>query len=192
MARGSCSVEGCGKPWYARGMCRAHYSRAKRYGDPTHPRPTNHGPSAKLIEMFAAGSFGDECVIWPMSRNADGYGKSRYNGVNVAAHRAICRIAHGEPPTAKHEAAHSCGNGKGGCVNPRHLRWATPKENSQDRSGHGTQRGELHPRAKLTESQVQEIRAHPNGHGRKLADKFGVSTATIAMVRTGRNWAWLK
>lgn len=46
--------------------------------------------------------------------------------------RHMCKLKNGDPPTPDHEAAHSCGNGKHGCINPNHLRWATDAENMAD------------------------------------------------------------
>lgn len=32
--RSTCSLNGCDKPHYAKGLCNGHYQRAKRTGDP--------------------------------------------------------------------------------------------------------------------------------------------------------------
>lgn len=50
----------------------------------------------------------------------------------------MCQKAHGDPPSPKHDAAHSCGRGHEGCVNPNHLSWKTKKQNQADRITHGT------------------------------------------------------
>jgi hypothetical protein len=34
MTRPDCTVGGCGRSWYGRGYCRAHYVRWRRHGDP--------------------------------------------------------------------------------------------------------------------------------------------------------------
>ena len=44
--------------------------------------------------------------------------------------------------------------------------------------------------AKLTEGQAREILASAET-GVALARRFGVSTATVSDVRTGRTWSWL-
>jgi hypothetical protein len=54
------------------------------------------------------------------------------------ATRVMCKLAHGPAPTPKHHAAHSCGKGHEACINPKHLRWATPRENAADAKLHGT------------------------------------------------------
>lgn len=103
----------------------------------------------------------------------------------------MCTLAHGEPPTPEHEAAHRCGNPK--CRNPRHLRWATGSENSYDKLVHGTDnRGEKHSAVKLTADDVQFIRrASSVLTSSCLASFFGVTKATIKSIRHRRAWKWL-
>src|SRR5258708_5289386 len=79
---------------------------------------------------------GDECVIWPFGKSKRGYGEACIFGKRREALGWMCILAHGEPPTARHQAAHFCGAPS--CVNPRHLRWATHTENQADRAVHGT------------------------------------------------------
>src|SRR5690606_22017504 len=80
----------------------------------------------------------DDCLIWPYAKLANGYAAIRIDGKTTTAARIMCVAAHGEPLTPQLEAAHSCGNGHLGCVNPRHLRWATTAENNSDKNIHGT------------------------------------------------------
>ena len=110
------------------------------------------------------------------------------NGKLEYAHRFMCQLVHGDPPTDKHQAAHSCGNGHLGCVNPKHLTWKTPEANQQDKREHGrayTDGG----RYKLTPADVAEIRAM---RGKKTQDEmakmFGVSRRNIGAVLSGRSW----
>lgn len=42
---------------------------------------------------------GDYCLIWPFYRNPNGYGMLGYNGDNHWAHRFMCELANGPPPT---------------------------------------------------------------------------------------------
>lgn len=133
-----CSIPGCGKIHRARGWCPAHYYRFSMHGDPLGGAPARDGAPMRFIHEVALQHTGEECLIWPFGRNGDGYGSVQVDGKMVNAHRYLCQIAHGEPPTATHQAAHSCGKGHLGCVAKNHLRWATPAENQADRLIHGT------------------------------------------------------
>jgi hypothetical protein len=106
----------------------------------------------------------------------------------------MCELVNGHPPFERAEAAHACGNGKRGCVSPRHLRWATPKENNWDRVDHGTDnRGERCGTHKLKEPEVFEIdRLLSSGSSHQdLADLYGVHRCTITDIAKGKNWGWL-
>jgi hypothetical protein len=94
-----------------------------------------------------------------------------------------------------------CPHGMEGCHNdgdPKNnhlsnLRWDTHISNVQDCIQHQRKKnpplhyGEAHPRAKLTEAAVKEIRTTPYRHGlnRVLGQKFGVTGTTIGRVRKG-------
>ena len=42
---------------------------------------------------------GDDCLIWPFSKNWNGYGHVGAGGGKIVyAHRMMCSLAHGEPP----------------------------------------------------------------------------------------------
>lgn len=88
------------------------------------------------------------------------------------------------------QGCHTCPNKH--CVNPAHLYWGTPQDNSNDSIKFGTQVfGERCPRAKLTEIQVKEIRAkYPNGNitQRQLSIEYGVNTSAINNILNGRRW----
>jgi DNA-binding transcriptional regulator YiaG len=123
------------------------------------------------------GYAGDDCLTWPKARNGEGYGQCAVGRKVRKANRIMCRLVHGEPPTAKHVAAHSCNNGHLGCVNPRHLSWKTHSENVEDkRQAGGRMHGRGGNRTTLTPQQVAEIRAFKgkmNAH--EVAKLYGLS-----------------
>lgn len=185
-----CSIPDCGKRHSGLGYCTTHLHRFRLYGDPT-AGGTFRGAAAKWL---ADHQFyeGDDCLSWPFGAHEKGRGGVRFNGVPMGAHRAMCIIAHGPAPIGRNEAAHSCGNGHLGCVNPRHIRWSSSKENRADASRHGTIRGERAPTAILTETDVRSIRMMKGKltHG-EIAAQYGVARETIAGLLAGRTWAWL-
>jgi hypothetical protein len=125
---------------------------------------------------------GDDCVVWPLSRDGRvGRGRVGWNGKQYWAHRLMCILAHGEPPTPEHQAAHECGKGHYGCVNPRHLSWKTNSENQLDRAKNGNAlRSSTGNHSALTPAQIETIRALK---GRKtqmqIAGMFGVSLGCV-------------
>jgi hypothetical protein len=133
---------------------------------------------------------GDECLIHPFRmRNGKGYAMLAVNRKPVGAHRYMCELAHGAPPEPGMHAAHFCGVRD--CVNPRHLRWATVKENHADKITHGTHnRGSQHYSAKLTEEQVTAIlpRLRRGESQSRIATEVGVSRGTIKAIARGKTW----
>lgn len=123
----------------------------------------------------------DFCLIWPFGRTRDGYGTIGRDGKNLKAHRFICSLVHGEPPTPEHHAAHSCGRGADGCCNPRHLSWKTPSENFKEKP--------RRPRRKLTPDQVVEIRELEGlERVQDTAVRFGVTECNIRKIQSGKLW----
>lgn len=133
----------------------------------------------------------DDCLTWPFARHESGYGQVWHDGKVWATHRLVCTLAHGEPPTPKHEAAHTCGHGSDGCVNPNHLYWATPTQNQHDKIAHGTHnRGERSGLAKLDEWEVDYVRFMRGTVTQKeLAAVFGIDRSTVSQIQTGARWA---
>lgn len=187
-----CSVEGCDKPRRTLGLCKAHRFRLEMHGDPL-GGGTSKGELTAWLERHADYD-GDGCLKWPYHCNKNGSAYAKAGGRSIKAARLMCLIAHGEPPTPKHEAAHECGKAHEGCVHPKHLRWATKKENQADRLIHGTDgRGSKNSASKLAEADVIEIRRRSKTETNvAIAASFGVSHQTIALIKSGRNWGWLK
>lgn len=187
-----CMVNGCDSPVDALGYCHSHYMRLRRHG---HPLGSGRKPGKTLVWLEAnVGHQSDECLAWPFSRERTGYGtKVWFGGRGVPPHRVMCVLAHGPSPEGKTHAAHNCGKGHFGCVNPRHIEWKTPKENTADKFIHGTiALGEESHLAKLKDQDVLAIVGPLRHLGcNKLAAKFGVSNTTIKLIRRGETWSWL-
>lgn len=189
--RTPCSIDGCGRPVTGQGLCNRHYRRMRRHGDPLGGRPTMAGEPLAFLEK-AIQSNTDQCILWPYGKLASGYGSLYIDGEYTTAHREALRLAKGPPPSVGLVAAHAPGECHNpSCINPRHLRWATSTENSQDRKFDGTHLvGESTGSAKLTESQVRSIRCDPRSDD-ALAVEFGVSRRAIGAVRSRKSWGWL-
>jgi hypothetical protein len=185
-----CAFAGCDKKKHAAfGFCDTHYMRIRRNGDVNKKKKPRgeHGPFiANVIIPFD----GDECLIWPFYRSPQGVAKTSRNGQSQIVSRVVCERVYGPPPTDKHEAAHSCGKAHEGCVNPKHLRWATPVENAQDKLVHGTNlSGERHNMAKLCWQDVTEIRMLKGYLSqREIGDMYGVNKENIGYIHRGKRW----
>lgn len=120
----------------------------------------------------------DDCLTWPFSF-CRGYGHFGHLGEMLYAHRFMCELVHGPSPSPRHYAAHSCGNGDKGCVNPLHLSWRTPSQNQLDRTTHG--RPSRGGRPQFTPRQILEIR-RLKGRATQddIAALLGVPRSTIA------------
>lgn len=119
-------------------------------------------------------------------------------------HVVACEVGHGPKPDGK-QVAHSCHNRA--CCNPRHLRWATSKENIGDsvaagRTAKGDRNGtRLHPEllprgetngmAKLTATTVVKIRrlyASGKFTQTELGARFDVVHSAIGSIVRRRCW----
>lgn len=190
-----CGVSDCeGNAHYsssgARGYCGRHRYRLLKHGHPEGGR-TQPGVPEQYLNGTVKTYRKDDCLVWPYARNSAGYGHLIVNGRDTLVHRIACEAKHGPAPTPKHHAAHSCGKGHEGCCNPQHLRWATPRENLSDKNVHGTLNfGESHGASKLTDDQVNEIRASDDGR-QVLAKRYGVDPANINAIRDRKTWRHL-
>jgi hypothetical protein len=187
-----CKVAECNQPVKNRGWCNAHYLRWQRHGDPLGGGVRRDGTIIKWLRE-ALNYKGSDCLIWPFARNSvNGYPVAYVDGAVLLVSRHICILAHGEPPP-RNVARHSCGNGKGGCVNPNHLMWGTKKEDVQDAIDAGTfPRGETSGMSKLTSEDVLKIRALKGKFiHRTIGKMFGVSRRQIGRILSRTDWAWL-
>lgn len=149
------------------------------------------GEALRFAGLTALPFSGDECLIWPYGRDRKGYGVMRAEGRKQCASRYVCRRAHGEPASPDLQAAHSCGNGHLGCVNPKHLRWATAKENTADTIVHGKS-GLISGRsltARLTAADAQRIRALKGKMTLvDIGKMYGIGAPHVCRIFKGEKW----
>jgi hypothetical protein len=139
----------------------------------------------------------DDCWEWIGIRDRDGYGTFSFRTESgkreQRAHRVSWILEHGEIPDGLW-VLHDCDNPP--CCNPNHLMLGDNDLNSKHRTERGRNnppRGERAAAAKLTTSQVIEIRRRaelgPLGIQRRLAKEFGVGYKAISKIVTGIRWA---
>ena len=180
-----CSVDGCARPHRSKGLCDLHYGRMRHRGSLKSSKADFGAGDAFILQAIATET--DACIDWPFGQNGSGYGAVS----GRKAHRTVCELAHGAPPLEKPYACHSCGRKI--CVNKRHLRWGSHKENAWDAVAHGTiRRGEKSGGSKLTEAQAEAIKNDHSGLSNvKVGALYGVSSATAGSIRKGRTWKHL-
>lgn len=174
-----CSVEGCDRKHYAKGLCEMHWRRVRKHGDPL--AGANHAPLTDRFWRYVC--KGDGCWLWVGNRAPNGYGRIQSGGKgsrHVGAHRLSYEIHHGPIPEGV-VVMHSCDTPA--CVNPAHLSAGTHRDNTADMITKGRRRG----RMILTPDQVAEIRGSIEP-ARIVAPRYGVSKSTIWAIRSGQNW----
>ena len=130
------------------------------------------------------------CWLWTGCKDNGGYGRFWLFNQNIKVHRFSYELHKGQIPEGK-EIMHTCDRRE--CCNPSHLCAGSHEENMYDMKVKGRAkpvRGEDKKNAKLTESQVLEIRNSTIAQ-RQLAKIYGVSPCQISKIRTGKEWKHL-
>lgn len=151
-----------------------------------------HLPTFRHYQVSDLGRIRNCSTGKTLAGERDRYGYRRVNlvtddgrKVKRSVHRLVCEAFHGTPPSAL-DAAHL--NGVRHDNRAANLMWATRGENNSHKALHGTQqKGERHPRAKLSGEQVATIRTSTLPH-RALARVMGVVEGTIRKIRKGDRW----
>lgn len=193
-----CAVDECECVHYSKGLCATHYTRVARTGSVNVSAPRYakcFGEPLRFLMETALSHEGPDCIVWPFARRRRGrmqYGRVYYEGKTWNAHRLVCFLKNGPPPSIKHMALHKCGNGHLACVSPGCVYWGIRVDNVRDAMRHGTvPKGETHHGAKLTEAAVLSLRACASMTRKELAVVYGVTPGTITAIRNGRSWSWL-
>lgn len=138
----------------------------------------------------------DECWLWVGGMSSNGYGAAYLESQKlISSHRAAWIVANGEIPDGL-AVLHRCDNKR--CCNPAHLFLGTYGENNTDRSQKGRScRGSQSHHAKLTESQVADIRKRyvrghikwpGRGNAKRLAAEYGISHTNLLDIIHGKIW----
>lgn len=132
-----------------------------------------------------------DCWMWTSGRDDWGYGRVEIRRkdnahIKMKAHRVAYLLTYGEIPDGLC-VCHTCDN-------PAHLWVGNHADNMRDAANKGRfalRRGEVHPRAKLTQRAVDTIRARYKPRvvtQTKLAREYGVGQAIICKIINYQNW----
>jgi len=131
-----CCVPNCSEPSYCRSMCAPHY-RKWHYWNIQKPNRKLKGHAPTIAETFwshvAVTENPQSCWIFLRRIGQNGYGRLRYKGRLVEAHRFAFFLTHGHWPEPM--CLHSCDNSR--CVNPNHLSEGTQLQNMREASKRG-------------------------------------------------------
>lgn len=186
-----CSINGCEGELLARGLCRKHYLRWYKHGDPFFTKERKH-PIGENAYSYKHGKW--DHYLYKTWRNMI----SRCENKNDHAYKNygargiyVCEEWHdinsfisdmGDRP----EGASLDRINNDGPYSPQNCRWATNAQQSRNRRF-----------AKLDMETAQKIRSEPrrsrNGRGpgmtkKQIAEKYGVSVATIKKVLSMAYW----
>ena len=124
------------------------------------------------------------CWNWTGYKDRDGYGNINIGRLPHQAHR----VAYAEFKGTFDETLqvrHKCDNPS--CINPEHLELGTHKDNMRDKKERDRIKGELHPKAKLTNKDIFAIRESPLSQC-ELARQTGLNQSFIGKIRNRVIW----
>lgn len=137
------------------------------------------------------------CLIFQGALDIHGYGRGLIFYQQVKLHRfiALSKLCANDEERAVAEQLHVCHTcDTPPCINWEHLFFCTQDDNIQDmiRKGRANHpKGEAASRVKLTQEQVDEIRAKYRvtvWSQRKLAEMYGVTRGAVFAIINGHTW----
>ena len=130
MDKSTCNGPQCTRVVLCRGLCKSHYEQLRQHGE-----MWEIGTRRKSFEQrfWEKVDKSGSCWVWTAGCNRKGYGQFKVSKRKATgAHRVSWELTNGPAPEGAF-IDHICHNPR--CVRPDHLRLATPKQNSQYRSG---------------------------------------------------------
>lgn len=162
--------------------------------------PGDDGMIDKASRFWSRVDKSGECWVWKGSVTPPGYGRIGYDGKRGYAHRLSWELANGPIPDGMF-VLHRCDNRV--CVRPEHLFLGTQSDNMADMDAKGRRvmptpeqqlRGEAHPWAKFTESEVKEIRRlwEAGCTQGAIARRFRTTQSYVSEIVSRRKWAHVR
>jgi len=202
----TCAAAGCDSPAKTTGLCIKHYTRQLRNGDPLAVQYIRGDDSARFESYVDRSGGPDACHPWTGGQCTGGYGQISIKGELELVHIVAWEFEHGPKPPGM-DIDHECHNRavRDGlcrpgicihrlCCNVAHLISRTRREHRDSTEQWDMPRGSTHPKAQVTEAQVQEIRKLLTANvmtQRRIAALYGVSPWLISHIKRGTAWAWL-
>lgn len=153
---------------------------------------------ARFWSKVAITANDNKCWNWLGSKRRRGYGRFSISHNKKEASYTSTRFSYfinfKINPTEEQIVLHTCDNPE--CVNPKHLKLGTNKDNAVDmmQKGRGVKQfvnGSAHKMSKLKEDDIPLIRKmiKEKISFDVIGEKFGVSKWTIMNIKIGRNWS---
>jgi len=134
----------------------------------------------------------DSCWLWNAAKGRGGYGHFNIGGKLHYAHRMSWELVNGDIPDGL-QVLHNCPDRDNpSCVNPAHLSLGTLAENIRDRDQKAISGKHSSRLRKLTQEQVDAIRAlYSTGEYtlKQLGKTYSVCEATISLIVHRKRWA---
>lgn len=122
MAKSTCSIDGCNRPYLQKGWCGSHFERWRKHGDPLAGGAYYGDPLARFWSKVDK----QDCWVWTGTVKPNGYGKFSVGQKTLNAHRWSYETFVGKVPEGL-DLDHLCRNRA--CVNPAHLEPVTRSVN---------------------------------------------------------------